>query len=38
MIVEGYFYTTRPKQCTVPSSAIFIGEAGVQDGRRMVFE
>ena len=26
MIVDGYFYTTRPKQCTVPSSAIFNDE------------
>jgi len=24
--MEGYFYKTRPKQCTVPSSAIFIDE------------
>lgn len=25
--MECYFYTTRPKKCTVPSSAIFIEEA-----------
>lgn len=24
--MEGHFYTTRPKLCTVPSSAIFIDE------------
>lgn len=38
MIVEGYFYTTRPKKCTVPSSVIFICKVGVKDGGRMVFE
>lgn len=26
MIVEGFYYTTRPKKCTVPSSAIFNDE------------